>query len=478
MKQDFVQYYKREEKHLLGDIADIVSIESVASSSDGQDRPFGKGVSDCLHMILQKALNMGFDIKNIDNYVGEITLGKGNHLIGILCHADVVDAGEGWNTDPFTAVEIDGELYGRGVIDDKGPMVCCLYAMKYIMENDLLPDDCRIKMIIGTDEEENWESIKKYLNTFPELPKVSIVPDANFPIIFCEKGLMNFVLKVPIEADEGAALHLESLYGGERSNVVPTNAECRITLCDDSIVLNDLRQKLLQSANCLGISAEVIAADDGALIVKTFGRAAHAMTPGKGKNAISYLMEMLFELTKENLRFTQQNTINFFHKYIGTEYDGNLLGLSWHDEDSGDLTVNVGLMEINKHSLIMTVNLRYPVTKSFNEVNHVLEDISKNEHAELEYGVCMDPIYFKKNSKLINELLSVYQEVAGDYENEPIALGGATYARAIPNAVAFGPVFPNQEELAHEPNEHYTIRDFERITEIYAKALLRLCETK
>ena len=100
--------------------------------------------------------------------------------------------------------------------------------------------------------------------------------------------------------------------------------------------------------------------------------------------------------------------------------------------------------------------------------------VCEESGAFMKFGVCMNPIYFDKNSSIVRQLMSVYQESTGDMVSQPISLGGATYARAIPNAIAFGPVFPDQEELAHEANEHYRVADYKRITEIYVKALLKL----
>ena len=51
-----------------------------------------------------------------------------NKNILLMSHHDVVDGGEGWNTDPFTAVEQDGYLYGRGTIDTKTPLFAQLQA--------------------------------------------------------------------------------------------------------------------------------------------------------------------------------------------------------------------------------------------------------------------------------------------------------------------------------------------------------------
>lgn len=476
MYQEFRQFYEKNEKMLLKDISDTIAFESIAKDADGEDNPFGKEVTNCLNHILTLGERMGMTIKNIDNYIGEITIGNGKHMIGILCHADVVDAGDGWKSDPFHAIIENGELYGRGVIDDKGPMICCLYAMKYINENCLLPEDCRIRMIIGTDEEENWVSMDKYRSMHPEFPEVSIVPDANFPVIFCEKGLINLTLHVPVSKDSSASLRITDLSGGERSNVVPTTALCRIAVCRGMNISN-VNEYAHNVAKEYGINMETDIENNEILRIVVTGKAAHAMTPEKGTNAISGLMKILMKLTTfESGTFSPQNVVQFYEDYIGFEYNGEKLGINWSDIESGALTVNVGVLEMSETEMKLVLNIRYPVDRTFEEVSACFQKICEPFGISLEFGVCMDPIYFDRNSQMIKVLLGSYQKFTGDTESHPIALGGATYARAIPNAVAFGPVFPNQEELAHEANEHYTVSDFRRITEIYADALLKLCD--
>lgn len=479
MVQLFDKYFEEKETELLRDICESIAIPSIAGAPDGKENPFGKEVTACLEHILNRGGALGFQINNIDNYVGEITIGSGEHLIGILCHADVVDAGAGWDTDPFFAAVIDGELYGRGSIDDKGPMICCLYAMDYIQQNRLLPENVRIRMIIGTDEEENWISIDKYLKQNPEIPEISIVPDANFPVISCEKGLINGTISIPVSCrnkkeSSGILLKLESLSGGERPNVVAAGAGCCISSSDEKYDCNKLAEEIKKLGEKRNIPVTVNT-EGGQLEVKTEGKAAHAMTPEKGENAISYLMELLYELTAgEMYVFAQQNVLDFYHRYFGLTYNGEGMNLAWSDTDSGKLTVNVGMLTLNGLSMDVVINLRYPVTRRFEEVKNVLSEVCEESGANIKFGVCMDPIYFEKDSPIVSRLMEVYQESTGDMVSQPISLGGATFARAIPNAIAFGPVFPDQEELAHEANEHYSVTDYKRITEIYIKALLKL----
>lgn len=480
MDKLFEQFYEKNETEIFRDIADIIAIPSIARASEQgeQEAPYGQEVKKGLEFLLKKGKALGLETKNYDFHVGEIIAGTGENIVGLLCHVDVVDAGDGWITDPFKAEVIDGELYGRGAIDDKGPMICALYAMKYLTQNHYIPENGKIKMIIGTDEEENWNSIQYYLEQNPELPTFSIVPDANFPVVYCEKGLINLELTLSVgnEKKETASpcFKMISLKGGERGNVVPANASCEITFSTKDYAFEKETVFIDEFAKKHDIRATT-SVNNGRLCINVFGKAAHAMTPEKGKNAISWLMKLLKTMSKEtDIRFEWQNFIDFYDRYIGLQYDGENLGMKWEDHDSGPLTLNVGVLALEENVVRIKLNLRYPVSRSFAEIRERFDQLAADASVKVEYGVCMEPIFYPKDSRLVQSLMKVYQQFTGDKVSQPIALGGATYARAIPKAIAFGPVFPNQEELAHEANEHYTFSDYKKITEIYANAILQL----
>lgn len=476
MNNNFYNFYAKNEESLLNDITNLIAFPSIAGKPDDDGNPFGKCVTECLNYILKRGTDEGMMSINVGNHTGEITIGEGDHLIGILCHADVVGAGDGWDTDPYTAVIKKGNLYGRGSIDDKGPLMCCLYSMKYINDNSLLPDNCRIKMIIGTDEEQNWISMDHYLSSNPEIPEVSIVPDANFPVISCEKGLINLSIHIPTTQCNNAEIQIIELSGGDRPNVVPSTAKCKL-YSNNSSLLSQLLIEISRVATNNNISVETEIKDGMYLEIFVKGKAAHAMTPEKGVNAISWLMKILSEIEmKESVIFSQNHLLSFYDRCFNTEYHGESLGINFNDDESGPLTLNVGTISMNESEIEIDINIRYPVSKTFSEISNIIKESCNPFNIILEYGVCMDPIYFNNDSQLVHALRESYSRCTGDTRSMPIALGGATYARALPNAIAFGPVFPDQEELAHEANEHFAIPDFKKITEIYSDALLRLCE--
>ncbi|MBR1990015.1 MAG: M20/M25/M40 family metallo-hydrolase, partial [Firmicutes bacterium] len=131
---------------------------------DGEVYPFGMGVHESLVKVLTMGEKMGFEVKNVDNYGGHIDFkGKGDKVMAILGHLDVVPAGSGWDFDPYGGEVADGKIYGRGTTDNKGPVISCLYAMKALKEAGYQPE-CTIRLILGLDEETGWKGMKYYFD--------------------------------------------------------------------------------------------------------------------------------------------------------------------------------------------------------------------------------------------------------------------------------------------------------------------------
>ena len=82
--------------------------------------------------------------------------------------------------------------------------------------------------------------------------------------------------------------------------------------------------------------------------------------------------------------------------------------------------------------------------------------------------------YVSKDSELVQALLKSYQDVTGDLTSTPMTIGGGTYARMMPNAVAFGAMLPGREDVAHRVDEYMYVEDLYTAVDIYTKALLAL----
>ena len=463
------------DKSMIRDLEELIRIPSVYDPEGAFGEPFGRDVERCLEKILQIGTGLGFKAKNYDGYAGELDLGEGSKIIGVLGHCDVVAPGEGWSTDPFEPVIKDGRLYGRGSSDDKGALLACMYAAKRLKDNRKLPSDVMIRIIIGTNEEEDWNDIPHYLEKTENLPLYSIVPDAQFPVIYCEKGLYDIdLLYVPDNCQTDRSIILERFEGGSARNAVAARAEAtlRFTSKDDDVrETAQLLKKLIYEKGFDGIVSE----GEDLITVVMNGRNAHAMNPEKGINAGARLIEILSALPEE--KFSHSGFVKEFRKLIGEDYLGEKAGLACRDEESGDLTVSVGVFRESDDGLITKqASIRYPASADFEQIKAKTADGLGGGKFTIREISHMKSVYFKKDDPFVRLLMDVYREVSGDCESEPISIGGATYARAIPNAVAFGPLFPWEEELAHEPDEFVDLDSLQKAGEVYYRTFERICE--
>lgn len=458
--------------NMIRDLGKLVSIPSVLDPDGGKPgAPFGKGCADVLRTFLDIAAGFGFAAVNYDGYAGEVTLGTGKRMIGILGHLDVVSAGEGWETPPFTLLNRDGRLYGRGSSDDKGPVVSSLYAMKYIKESGLLPEDVSIRLITGTDEEEGLRCIAYYLKHAKRLPDASFVPDGYFPLVNAEKGLTDFDLVFDLAAPGNAAdtgspeAVVTLLQGGSSRNVTASNAVCEFNVPPEH------RAEILKK---LSAEPELSVAEtpDG-FRVRASGVTVHAMDPDKGKNANNVL---ICALKHTGIRFSIQPFLDAFTETIGMTCHGELLNCRLEDERSGVLTLNAGTMELKDGIITLGSNARWPISFTYEEIlNRLVRGLEKHG---FEYREClmMPPLDVPADSTLVRKLMESYREITGDTEHNPFSIGGATYARSIPNAVSFGPLFPYETELAHQANEYLSIDSLKKMTAIYINALEKLIQ--
>ncbi|WP_324822148.1 Sapep family Mn(2+)-dependent dipeptidase [Sinanaerobacter sp. ZZT-01] len=460
-------FLTNERNCMIYDLIELINIPSIFSEKAEPGRPFGKFVGLALEKVMALAESMNMNTKNLNGYAGEITIGDGEYMVGILGHIDVVEAGEGWTSEPFHAFVDEGKIYGRGSSDDKGPIISCLYAMKYLKENNLIPKGTSLRMILGTDEEELWRGIQYYTAHADRLPDCSIVPDGYFPVVFCEKGLLDFNLDFHIKECESEASLVE-FRGGAGRNVVPSDAVCNIQFCNEKTV-RDVFRKIPKTENIK------VAVTGTQMTITSKGKACHAMAPDEGENAISRLIGVLslFDVKSDFADFAVR-----YNKYIGMDYNGGLFGLGFHDEMSGKLTFNIGKITFDKGKVHLEGNLRHPASMRKEEITDVMKDTGDKSNFEYEEYDYLAPVFIEEKSPVFEALMSSYQRITGDVTTNPLAIGGATYARAIPGAVAFGALFPHEEEMAHKANEFLSIDSYMKMTEIYADALENLLKIK
>lgn len=406
----------------------LIACESVETAPE-PGMPFGAGVNAALELMLAEGKRLGFEARGYDGYAGEIIFGGGAESMAVLCHLDVVPAGEGWSVPPFCLTEKDGRLYGRGIVDDKGPAAVCLYAMKRLKDEGFVPKHT-VKLILGCDEESGWKCMEHYKKC-AEMPEFGFSPDADFPVIYAEKGILH--VKLYFAKSE----RLVSLCGGERVNMVPAKA-----------VFKDSAPNLA-AARELGLDCE-----GGAFY--SYGVQAHGSTPELGKNALEPVFKYI---CGENLADSDAYALLF--------EDG--FGLKGFKDETGALTFSPNAACVEDGRVAVCVDIRYPASM---REEQVLDKI-KAKAVDFEILSSQPPLYNEKDCFLIEKLLKVYSDFTGRPQ-ECVAIGGGTYARALKIGAAFGPEKPGELSTVHQADENMSEENLKDIFEIYYRAIKSL----
>ncbi|OLN33565.1 dipeptidase PepV [Desulfosporosinus metallidurans] len=437
----------------------IKSVKDVEHATPGA--PFGPGIKEALEWTLALGEKFGFVVKNVEGYAGHIEMGTGD-LLGILGHIDVVPEGDGWSVPPYSGTIKDGKIMGRGALDDKGPTLTALFAMKAIKDANI-PLNMRVRLILGTDEESGWADMDYYLKK-EEIPQIGFAPDAEFPVIHAEKGILHLELS---KSHARSFTHLVSVQGGERANVVPD--VCEVTL--KGIASEVIAKQLKDFPFTESVSGKLTSLKGNDELTLTFrGVGAHGSLPQNGKNAILYALQFLRTLP---LTSEEQQMIDYILKHPGTGFNGEGFGVTLRDEPSGKLSLNLGILELTSNEVRFVIDIRYPVTYQLNDVFLPIEKIAQSEQFSLKILTHQEAHHVPKDSSLVVSLLKAYSDVTG-LEPFAFAIGGGTYAKALPQGVAFGPVFPGEPEVIHCADEYISIDNLLLTTKVYAQAILNI----
>jgi len=449
----FKDYVNNNKQQLLDDLFQLLKIDTVLiEQPENKKAPFGKNLVEALNYCLDLGRKYGFKTTNIDNIVGEIEVGEGEETIAVLCHLDVVPTGDNWTTPSFEPSIRDGKLFARGALDDKGAAIASLYAMKALVESGC-PINKKIRLILGTDEETGTRDMKRYLEVRP-MPTMGFSPDACYPLIYGEKGIMSIDL-VSKQKDD-TIVKIES---GDRYNVVPEKADAYLSkdVCEAF-------EKYLKENHFAGES-EV---NEKQIKLECLGKRAHAMEPKLGINALLRLFNFLKDYTNSGL-------VKFVSEYLN-DSRFNDIGLNYTHHEMGDLTCNVALCNIDANGGKVGLNLRYPI--EWDKENFVKKMQSVADKYDVEVKVIHDsvPLYVNPKSPLIQTLHGAYKKVTGDDKTPLQTIGGGTYARYLQNSVAFGPLMPGREDVCHIVDEYIYLDDLFASVEIYAEALKELAK--
>lgn len=450
-------------EQLIESTQEIIKIRSLEGEGK-EGMPFGEEVNNALLCALKISEDLGFKTKNIDGYAGYAEYGDGEEYVAAVGHLDVVPEGEGWTYNPYGAEIHDGKIYGRGTTDDKGPIMAALYGLKAIKELNL-PLSKRIRIIFGTNEETGSNDLPYYLKK-EKPPVLGFTPDAEYPIIYAEKGILHFTLSKTFALKDGE-ITVKSIKAGERPNIVPSLCEALVT--GKSIEYFKVKLEEFNKEGHYNIDLE---SSDNGVKIKSYGVSAHGSTPQLGKNAI---MHMIMFLNTLDIKGDLKELLNFLSETIGTEVNGESFGVGYEDEPSGKLTLNVGIIDLCEDKADFRIDIRYPVTINNEELIKKLEATAGSVKAEIKDLDLDEPLYFSKDHELIKKLQIAYKEITGN-EGEPIAIGGGTYAKSMPNTVAFGPIFPGKPDVIHKPDEHIEVEDLIANAKVYGRALYEMAK--
>lgn len=453
----FCPWIEEHKDELVKDLQGCIRIPSLYRE-DGSGYPYGKPVQDCLEYMLKLAGDMGFSAVNMDNQLGWCEYGEGEEMVAVLGHLDVVPEGDGWSVPPYEGLVKDGRIYGRGTMDDKGPTVAALYALKAI-EQSGLPVNRRIRILFGLNEETGSADMKYYRAHGGEIPVLGFTPDGEYPVINGEKGLITETYACELE--QVGELRLAEMRGGTAHNIVPNYAMARFTCADE--MAGEICAMQADEITCTRTA-------DGVLI-EAAGVNAHGGTPHEGVNANGRLVQFLAKLP---LKGQLAVAITFLAEKLGMEYDGASLGIAMEDEVSGALTNNFGVLNGNDNSIEVKLNYRYPVTKSFDMCGPQMQAAFESAGFHRTAATHKNCLYMAEDSELVKKLMKVYRDCTGDMESNPKSIGGGTYAKMLPNVLAFGPIFPGDEVREHKPDEFMEISRLLDNANILAEAMYAL----
>jgi len=455
---DFIDQNRDEMTSSLQALLQIPSVKEGAR----EGYPFGEGPAKALQFMLDLARQNGFQVKDLDGYAGHVEYGDGDEYVAVLSHLDVVPTGSGWTYPPFGAEIHDGNIYARGAIDDKGPAMSSLWALIALKESGLKPKR-KIRLIFGLDEENTWECMKHYFAEEP-MPLGGFTPDADFPLIYAEKGLATFRLEMKADVDSMCP-RVVQFEGGQRVNIVPDYAYAVVD-CYSETAASEWEQQLYKDARNRQIEMDV-SVNGSRLQIVVRGVAAHASQPELGVNAVVQLATLLSTHTISNA--------SMWRAIATQDTGGKGLGIDSADEVTGALTSNLGQAILGNNSYAFFFNIRYPINSNKDELLARCQGYVSDKWS-MTITENLDPLYVPLDSPVVSVLSKVYADLTG-HEAVPFAIGGATYARAVPNAVAFGPLFAGQPELAHQRDEHWGLADYFKCIDIYAHAMLELANT-
>jgi succinyl-diaminopimelate desuccinylase len=456
-------------EEMCSELQKLIRMRTV-TAAPAPGAPFGEAIGTALSYIMKLGKEKSFSCTEYGGYAGEMSFGEGQESVGIVTHIDVVPEGKGWTHDPFGG-ELEGDrIYGRGTVDDKGPLIAAFYACLALKESGI-PLEKKVKHVIGTDEETGRFDCIRYYKEHAEVPSCGVVPDSWFPAVYAEKGFVNYRFIKEITGEASGDIVLTHAKGGEAYNIVAPEAFAEFrTTAKGRKTLEEVFSSFAEQDGDAGSELLYI---DGRLRVRFTGKAAHASVPEEGINAASVLLRFL-----ERLSFHPADLCESIHKLaqlIACDSKGEGLGVFCQDH-TGALTNNVGMLDLDGNSLEVKLNLRSPVTMSVEDLCARLFAAAESASMSFELVGYNPHYYTDPDDPNLLLLVNLYRKVTGDEDSKPKAHGGGSYARILEGFIPFGPSFQNEALLFHKQDEFITKERLLLLSRIYARALYSLAK--
>ena len=449
-------FVEENRDNILRDITRLVAVPSVEGAPE-PGAPFGPGPKAALAKALEIADELGLDTFNADSYIGWAETGRiadGQKFLATITHTDVVPEGNGWDADPYTVRVRDGWLLGRGVADDKGPSILCLYALKYLKDSGAALK-YPVRALLGANEETNMHDVDYYAEHYP-MPAFCFTPDAEFPVCNGEKGHFGAELVSPV--CNGV---IKEFMGGVANNAVPDRAS--------ALVETDITK--LKNAPNITLEPE-----GTGVRIRGWGKSGHAASPQGTVNAIGLVVNYLLD---NGLCNDAERAYLEALKKLHASTAGEGIGVACADGPFGPLTVIGGRIYMEDGKMVQTMDSRYPTCTTGDKMAEQIR-AAIGSGASLENVESAKPFYIEADTPAIKACIDTYNEVTGENAT-PFTMGGGTYARHFPYAVSYGPEhndvqLPSFGGPMHGANESAPIDKLLEAMKIYILALLRLEE--
>lgn len=434
----WIEAHKEE---YISEVQGVSRIPSVSKAEEAQPgAPFGADCRRVLDYMMERGRHYGFDVQDHDGYAVSISMGDPVDSIGMIAHLDVVPVGDGWVYPPYGATYLPeyDVLVGRGVSDNKGSAITALFAMRMLRELKW-PLRHGLRLLCGSSEETGMQDMKHLAEAGMPFPKISLVPDAGFPVNYGQKGSVDATFAIPCTGN------LIQLDAGTVRNVIPDLAQCTVAAAYED-VQKALTKVVPETAERITLEA----CEEGTRIA-AHGRSGHAASPDGCVNAIAVLTDALCQM--DILDGSCAKAIREVAA-LTADAHGESEGVSYEDEESGKLTLVYGVAHLKDGVLTISADSRFCVTLRKAQLVPQLEENWTARGFEIVRLEAADPFYIAKTDERVVALQELYKEVTGR-DDEPYTMGGGTYSRVVPNAISFGPGLRGEEhDMSFLPEGH------------------------